>query len=452
MTDFGDFACVVCGTKGNWKNVDEFRFKASGMNLCMTCGFVTYPKICMKTDDLTNHYRHDYREAPTVNNLFSGERKLHYHGQFLAPLFEEWKAKGKKKPKIVEIGAAFGMAMKWFNNFVPDAELYGTELTLSFRREAYWMYGFNLTEQPDFTKKYDLIMSYKVAEHIPGVDKDLRQYAEALTEDGLLYISVPTWFTELTNFGFNGFDLETYYDTNHVNVWSRNLFEQLLKKSGLKVVRDNHTFYGNTYLCVRDDSLMQEALTFDDPQKRLDDLKKVFEVGKLAMQGRFEEALTIWPNYPEAHINRYEMARSKLHQLGYEQIQKQFLDHAIACCPNSAHVANFAADLSLRYEKFDKAVTYFQKSLDMKPNDPQTLTGLGHCFIQMSEKAPDLSDKLKLKQEARQVFAFLDKTSKQCSNDAITWIMQINAGLPMPTEGSPTTMTAQKENPASTAS
>jgi len=432
-----NFQCSVCDTVGNWKNVDEFRHKAHGMSLCMTCGFITYPEIQMATEDLTNFYRDDYREAPNVNNLFAGERKLHYHAEFLSSLFETWKEEKRTSPDVIEIGAAFGMFLKWFKQTVPGVNLYGTELTKTFRRNAWWLYGIRLDEQPDWGKKYDLIASYKVAEHIPNIDKELRKYALGLKPNGHLYISVPTWFRGMTNFGLAGFSLEYYYHKNHINVWTRKLFEEVLRKAGLKPTKYNDTFYDDTYLCIRDDSVMSLPAHKDDPKERLEQLRKIKEASVSFDTLDFDKAIELWPFFPDAHINRYEKVRGKLHKSGFEFIKTRYLDKAIAECPNSNLVHNFVADLYLRYEQFDPCVAVLAKALDLKPNEPQSLSMLGHCYRQMAKRAEregDLNKMVKLLHESRQVMSFLEKTSKQCSPDAMSWIMQDNAMIPAPFE------------------
>jgi len=391
----------------------------------------------VKTEEIAEHYRgHDYREAPTVNNLFSGERKLHYHGAFLGELFKSWQKDKKESPRILEIGAALGMVLGWTRSFFPKAELFGTELTLSFRRNAWWLYQIKLDETADFSKKYDLLISYKVAEHIPGVDFELRKYAESLGDGGFLYISVPTWFNELNDPGRQGFDLGFYYDPNHVNVWSRNLFEQLLKKCGLEVVKENHSYYNDTYLCRRNDDMMNTPLAFDDVPTRRSELRRVLEAGKLAIEGKWGEAVEVWPNFPEANVNAYETARSRAHnhQLGFEGIEQDYLLPALKNCPNSAAVSNFVADVYMRYEQFETALLQLKKTLELRPNDPPALIAMAHCFRQMAARAGSPEEAGKFIGEAREAMRFLEKISKQCAHEAITWVMQDNARLPVPNE------------------
>lgn len=429
-----NFRCTVCDTVGKWKSVDEFRYKASGMCMCESCGFVTYPAIQQNSKDLTEFYREEYREAPSVNNMFSGERKLHYHAEFLSTLFNEWKEKDFKNPKVLEIGAAFGMFLSWVKQVLPGAEVAGTELTTSFRRNAWWMFGIRLDEMPDLSKKYDLICSYKVAEHIPEIDKELRKYALALTEKGQLYISVPTWFGSMCNFGLGGFSLEYYYHKNHINVWSRALFEECLRKAGLRVVKFNDTHYDDTYLCVRDDSVMALPAHKDSPEKRLEQLKHIHEAAKAFDLHDFDYAISLWSDFPDAHINRYEKSRGKLHKLGWEHIKKEYLDRALRECPTSAYVLNFVGDLHMRYEKFEEALKVFEKNLEHKPNDPQALIAVGHCYRQMAAKSKSAGEELHWLNEAREVMNYLQKTSKQLNFDAITWMMQDNSKIPAPFE------------------
>src|SRR3990167_2245005 len=108
MSDFQSLKCAICDQVCDWRNVDEFRLKPAGMHMCNGCGFITYPNLCLDTKKVSQHYVHEYRGAPTVHNMYSCERKTHYHAEFLQSLFEEWHKAGKHPPRVYEIGAAFG--------------------------------------------------------------------------------------------------------------------------------------------------------------------------------------------------------------------------------------------------------------------------------------------------------------------------------------------------------
>jgi tetratricopeptide (TPR) repeat protein len=426
--------CPICNTEAPWKNVDEYRIKPSGMSLCMTCGFVSYPDVILSTDKLKEFYREEYRDVPTVQNLYAGERKLHYHNEFLSEVFHEWASQGFITPTVCDIGAAFGLFLAWFKKQLPHAQLHGTELTLSFRRNAWHEHKFKLTEEMDTSIKYDFISSYKVAEHIPNIDKEIRKYAECLSDRGLLYISVPCWFDTLNNFGATGFSLEYYYHKNHINVWSRKLFETLLKKCGLEIIKQDHVFYDSTYLCKRNDALMSVVPVYDDPNEVLSNLDRIKKAAIAFDNSQFELATQLWPNFPDAQIGKYESKRQQYHQQGFDGLHENYLKQLLKDCPNSSVAMIFCADICMRYSKWDFAIEYLDKGLKMRPNDPGALTALAHCFRQLGNAATHPKEKTKWLEEARTATRYLKTVSIQNSHDCITWIYNDNARIPMPGE------------------
>ena len=266
--------CINCHSN-DWEVVDQYRLKPKQMSICKNCGMVSYPSLWKEKSEILEHYKKDYRPAPTSNNIFTGQKKLYYHEAFLKDWIKEQNDKDLK-PKILEIGAAFGMVLNWFRMVVKGCGIFGTELTESFKRVCYHEYQIKLDDDFDDSIKYDLIMTYKVAEHQLDFDKELLRYRKCLSENGRLYISVPTWFDSMTNFGMAGFDLEYYYDTNHINVWTRNIFEGMLAKAGFKIEKQDHFIYDSTYLC----SVLQELGTItvkenvEDIKNRMANIKK----------------------------------------------------------------------------------------------------------------------------------------------------------------------------------
>jgi len=166
-----DFRCLVCEKTDQWENVDAYRIKPVGMCICKSCGFVTYPqRLKDSTKKLKEFYKKDYRKPPSIANHFSSEKKMHYHKAFLADLFRQWKEE-KKNPVVVEIGAAYGFFLQHvIKAAFKEAEIYGTELTKSFVANAWELFKIKLEEEIDLSRNYDLIVSYKVAEHMPDVD------------------------------------------------------------------------------------------------------------------------------------------------------------------------------------------------------------------------------------------------------------------------------------------
>jgi SAM-dependent methyltransferase len=431
--------CPICDRSDSWFDVDEYRHKPQGMKLCQNCGFVTYPEIVAKAEELKQHYRKEYRPGPNVQNLFTGQRKIHYHAHFLNDLFGEWKKEKLNCPDVFEVGAAFGMFLNFMRGNFPKARLSGSELTLTYRRVAYHEYGFQLLEDFDDSKKYDLIASYKVLEHQANPEKELRRYALALKDNGRLYISVPTWFHTMSNFGLDGFSLEYYYDKNHVNVWTRKLFETLLKKCGLEVVTANYVYYDSTYLCRRNDELMKEAPQFESPAEIIGKMGRIKKAAEFYEGGDFDNALKEFPAYPEAITAHYEKNRQKydaiLKQHGWEKFNEQVIAPALKACPDNHRIAFFAADLNMRYDRYAEALDHLNACLQLKPMDPATLSAVATCFRQLAQKAQTPKEALEMLVSARDACRDLNKHSLQFANDAITWMFADEARLPMPGEG-----------------
>lgn len=429
MEDEKKTECVICQSN-DWQNVDEFRLKPENMSLCKKCGFVSYPDRIKDTSKLKEFYKNEYREAPTVAAVFTGQRKLHYHNEFLSELIKQWKKEGFK-PKVFEVGAAIGMFLKWIKDNIKDAEIAGSELNEPNVRIAKHGYGISLGNEFDDSKKYDLIASYKVAEHIPHIDKELRRYAECLSDRGLLYISVPIWFDMMSNFGAVGFTLEYYYHTNHINVWSRKLFETLLKKSGLEIVKQNHVFYDSTYLCKRNDDLMKVEPEYEDPIKILDCLDKIKKASLSFDDGKYQEAIALWQKFPDAWINSYEIKRQEWHKKGFDAILSQVIKPAKQACPDSHVLSMFCVDLCMRYNKWEEATKFLEEALQKKPCDPSALIALGACYRQMADQTQDQNEKLKFYVEAREVTKFLQQTSFEHAHQSISWIFSDNAKIPV---------------------
>lgn len=430
--------CIICDGN-NWENVDQFRLKKGGMAICTTCGFVSYPDKYKSEDEIKAYYRTNYRQPPNANNLYTGQKKLSYHEAFLGDVFKEWKDKGKKAPIVADIGAAYGIYLFWVKQFgYKGSEVHGTEWALSYRRNAYHEFGIELSEDFDETKKYDLISSYKVAEHQLDADKYLIKYKECLTEDGYLYVSVPTWFEYLYNFGTNSMDLEYYYHPDHINVWTRKLFEVLLKKCGLEIVKHNGTFYDDTYLCKRNDALMAENIDSARKVEKPEEIKLIMEKLKMAWmashEGDYQKCVTIWPASPLSYRGLYEKNRAQAHRQGFDFIKKTYLDPAMEACPRIADTLLFCAEVHMRYNKFLEALALLDKAMTMKPRSSMIINMKAQCFRQMASKATNEKDRIDLLLNARNEARLILQANDQGRDEARNWVYADNSNIPMPSE------------------
>lgn len=425
--------CLVCD-KNEWENVDKYRVlekhkgKPVGMCICNSCGFVSYPEKYKTEEEIKEYYRNEYRGgAPSYGNIITGKRKLHYHGAFLKDLFNEWKKEGNDKPVVGEIGSAIGMVLNWVKQIFPGAEVYGTELTKTFVNVAYSEFCIKLEEDFDTSKKYDLIMTYKVAEHQLDVDKRIREYALALKENGRLYISVPTWFNALSNPGVGGFDLEYYYHPDHVNVWTRIHFEEVLRKSGLEIIKVDRLIYGDTYLCKRNDEVMKQEPQYEDPAQIKGAMDRIKKAANLMQMGKSREALEQWGNFPTAWFTYYEQSRKELHEkyngdglVIAETICKEMSE----ACGTVLEVKFLYADICHRYGHIPEAIASYESILETKPNETRALFSLSNCIRALAESEKDPEKKTRLLLTSRDICRSIMLMDESQKPEAYNWALK----------------------------
>lgn len=427
--------CPNCESN-DWKNVDEYRFKptddkghAVGMSICNNCGFTSYPSKYKSKEEIIAHYRKEYRKPPTVMNMFTGQRKNHFHYAFLKDHIENWQ-KSEKEVNIVEIGAAFGMSLNMFQQLLPKANIEGTELTNSYKNVCKQEFGIELKDDFDESKQYDLIMSYKVLEHQLDPHLELARYAKALKPNGFLYISVPTWFNSLVNFGLEGFELEYYYDPNHINMWTREMFESMLARAGLEIVKFDGLMYGETYLCKQTTKEIPHIVFKEEPGDILARLKAIKEAYLAYIEQDYAGAIALYPDFPQAHISLLEMSRKELSDFGWAEFKARRITPMLETCKTSVEAMICATDFMMRMKKYDEAVEMTKKTLKLKPNNPASLFQAGICFEQLAihEKKP--KEKMNYLLKAKELYFHLMNVSEQNKHEAISKIYFINSQIP----------------------
>lgn len=410
--------CALCGDH-NWENVDKFRLKPVGMHICKSCGFISYPYLWGSTAEIKAYYKNHYRTAPTAQNFYSGQRKLHYHNAFINPYLEEIKKTPELPFRVYECGAAIGMFLHWLKMNVPHAEIYGSEWTETFRRCSFFKFGIELTEEMDESKTYDLITSYKVLEHQLNPMEELKKYHSRLSEHGKLYVSVPTWFNTLVNFGLGGFDIEYYYSTNHINVWNRQMFHNVLLACGFKPIKVDLVMYSDTYLCEK---IEPQDINFKGGYiNTMSNLDKVKSASELAIQNKFSQAIEIWNDFPLAHQGTYESQRAKLDKMGIDYIEQLILKPALAMCPDSYENLLFCGDIYRRYNKFEMARKLLEKAYQERPGSPVALMKLIQTLVHAAETTTEPSEAAELFRKANHLSHLLERVSLQNLTESLNW-------------------------------
>lgn len=405
--------CIIC-KNDKWENIDQYRYKPQGMSMCTVCGFCSYPSKWKTKADIIAYYRKDYRPPARFQNFSTNNRKCHFHALFLDDVFKEWKYKNVK-PKIFEVGAAYGMALNFLRT-VTGGKVSGSELNLPDRRLAMHEFGIELKEEFD-DEKYDMIMSYKVAEHMLDVDVEIQRYAKSLNPGGYLYISVPTWFDSMNNFGLPGFDLEYYYDPNHINVWTQKHFETMLWNNGFKIIKKDLKTYDATYMCQVHDGTVMKKSEYENPEEikfKLDRIKQAFEKFK---QNKFDDAISLYPDYPQAHVSRFEMSRKQnwkqFQDKGWDWVKEHIIDFGYKHCPNAVEMDVLAADICMRFGKPEDAIKYCEKGLAVKPANPIFLNMMINIMREMAVRANTNESKAHYFKQAIEIAEYLIKVSPE---------------------------------------
>jgi len=408
--------CPVCD-KNEWVNVDELRLKKENMEQCSCCGFISYPKNYKSEKEIIEYYKKEYRPAPQVGNLFTGERKLQYHSANLKDIFDKWKEEGKTKPVIGELGSAHGMLLNWIKKIFPEAVVHGTELTETYKRVAWHEFDIKLQDELPSDIKYDLIISYHVLEHQMDPDKKLQEYNSYLKDDGVFYLSCPVWFRDATNSAVGGFDIEYYYHPDHINVWSPDHLKWIIAKAGLEPYWENHNTYGETYLLKKSDKTVQMPKFDKDKYYKI--AESIFKCWNFIQENKTKEAIEAYPNCPAAWINHYELNRNNYHK-NPEEMNK-FIKDSVEQCQNSSDTLVFCGDVLSRYERYDEAQNLLEQAVKIKINNPSILFGLSNCFRMKAKKSLDVDTRNELLRNSINILRFIMTTSTEMMPQAVTW-------------------------------
>lgn len=269
-------------------------------------------------------------------------------------------------------------------------------------------------------------------------DKKLREMVLMLKPDGMIYISVPTWFETMTCFGVSGWDLEYYYDTNHINVWTKSLFETLLKKAGLKIIMHDGVTYDETYLCVRDDSLMEDTPVLEDPKVIEKVLGGIFEASKLYENGKIKESLGLFPDFPQGWISYYEKDRSRLHKDGqpvtFQMLMEEYVEPMMKATSKCYESFRLTADIAMRYEHYQAAIEQLKRADEMRPGKGDCLMAIAQCFFQSGLKTKETDEAHRLFKTSADICLEIIKCDPQALANATNLLYSSLSQLPISIE------------------
>ncbi len=324
--------CPICDTD-NWHDLDYLRNQELwydkdyreenepiGFKICKTCAYTTYDGI--GEERLKTSYTQQ-RRAVQLNNLITCYRKNEYHKAFLD---------GYIKPdmKIIDIGCAQGEMLKMFNEYygVPRENLFGTEYAQPLRIWAQYEYKLNVFDYL-CDGEFDMISYYHVLEHVEELDKHMKYIKNNLKKDGVAYISIPIFFEELEEkSGAPCVDFEEYYHLNHINVFSRQAFINLLNKHGFEIIKEDEILYAYTVLVKHS---KPKEIVKENYLTKIDIIEKQKKAIELLNQKKHKEALEIYPAFPDCYLF-YSLNKENMKEF---DAQKNILEEGLKHCPNN---------------------------------------------------------------------------------------------------------------------
>lgn len=283
--------CVICNGAKFHETGNMHR--AGTLRVCKTCGAVGHKPNPEGEAKVLEFYRKDYRKMPTSMNLITTGNKLNYIIKFLADYLKD-----KKGLVCCDVGAATGYLPNWLRRQGHKAT--GTEYTTTFRRFSEHFYGIPLTEEIDKKRKYDLITIYHVAEHMVDPVAKLKEYRDCLTDNGVIMVSVPLMmkFLDDSSGAYAG-RFDDVFHENHLHALSETAAKNMFRVSGLEIVKEDLTTYGQTYLLKKAEPIPPVIENWEEVVKALEAMKRASD---LFTKGMFKEATNEYPLYPEAAI------------------------------------------------------------------------------------------------------------------------------------------------------
>ena len=375
--------CPVC-QEDNWKDLDYMRNQdywyhmdyreegePVGFKICLNCAFVTYDYI--EEERLAESYD---RQRPAVQgaNIVTCNRKNEYHRSFLEDV--------EIKNNVLDIGSAQGAFLYDLktdferqckgetgyynipNRMDPDKEwghyepkFCGTEYARSFANYGRLVYDLDLGPEIDKSIKYNLVSCYHVLEHLQNPRERLQEMVDILADDGLLYLSVPTWFDLIEEWsGGIIADFEIYFHLNHVNVFSEQSFLNLLSVVGLDIIKTDKKMYGYTVLCKKADKKDIVKENPDNQIKWLNDVKLGLQ--KMAEQKHLE-AIEICPKLMDAYLL---MSLNKDNMKEFDE-QIRILNEAFDACGRDPKIVSQLAKTYFQWSENDPIRHYYSNNI-----------------------------------------------------------------------------------------
>ena len=154
--------------------------------------------------------------------------------------------------QILDVGCNSGTFTKQVYNVFPESRIYGIDISqkaISYAKQKYKNISFNVAwaeKLPFKNKSFDLITCFEVLEHVDNPEKIIKEMSRVLKKRGNMIIIVPTenlLFRIIWAF-WTIFGPGSVWKHTHVQKFTRNNLDVLLRKSGCRIVKKNTFLLG----------------------------------------------------------------------------------------------------------------------------------------------------------------------------------------------------------------
>ena len=275
------------------------------------------------------------------------------------------------------MGCATGYIPHWLRTLGHKST--GSELTLAYRRFAEHFYGIPIPEDLEPKHRYDLISLYHVLEHLTEPDKKLAHYVSLLKDDGHMFIATPEWLDVLEE--ASGTPTSTFqhlFHKEHINVFTSQSIKNLFAKAGLIIEKEDHIQYGQTYL-LRKDPHRETCIVKEDWQEIVDKIHRQNTAIKLYNEKKYQEAIDVWPKFPEAWLQLIFQRHGK-----EPEYQNELFEKAHEVIGDNCRLAQPRGIWLWQQERYQTAYEQLSWCASVRPND-DVFWFMGQCLIQLGQ-------------------------------------------------------------------
>jgi 2-polyprenyl-3-methyl-5-hydroxy-6-metoxy-1,4-benzoquinol methylase len=226
--------CLLCGSK---ISKELFKKKDLFLDICKDCGMIRLNPHWDKKS-YNEYYKEEYDEVirPQISSKKNDEE---LRKNRMVEVFMTFKKAGLKNfsPKnILDIGAGNGLDLECLKNSMSNKSSFFSIEPSDFCSKELNRKGFKVISrdaEDDWDESYrnhfDYISIRNVLEHTLNPLKVMEKISNSLTDDGLVYISVP-------NMSNPDFPLNIFFEIPHTYYFTKKTMKNLLLKSGLSPV------------------------------------------------------------------------------------------------------------------------------------------------------------------------------------------------------------------------